>query len=221
VSTNPDEDQAFLTQDDNAFLTKADILKWEEGRTFSTDWAANHFFNWAVLLKDLRQKPVQILEIGSWEGRSALFFLNYLPLSRIICIDPFEGNLEHQINPYFADLARKSEARLDSNLAAFSDRVEKIKGSSADILPQLGITGRKVDLAYIDGSHIAADVYRDAVLTWPLMVPGGMVVFDDYEWSMVEADVESPKLGINAFLAAHAGQYRELHRGYQLAIQKL
>jgi len=221
VSTNPDEDQAFLTQDDNAFLTKADILKWEEGRTFSTDWAANHFFNWAVLLKDLRQKPVQILEIGSWEGRSALFFLNYLALSRIICIDPFEGNLEHQINPYFADLARKSEARLDSNLAAFSDRVEKIKGSSADILPQLGITGRKVDLAYIDGSHIAADVYRDAVLTWPLMVPGGMVVFDDYEWSMVEADVESPKLGINAFLAAHAGQYRELHRGYQLAIQKL
>ena len=221
MSTNPDEDQAFLTQDDNAFLTKADILKWEEGRTFSTDWAANHFFNWAVLLKDLRQKPVQILEIGSWEGRSALFFLNYLALSRIICIDPFEGNLEHQINPYFADLARKSEARLDSNLAAFSDRVEKIKGSSADILPQLGITGRKVDLAYIDGSHIAADVYRDAVLTWPLMVPGGMVVFDDYEWSMVEADVESPKLGINAFLAAHAGQYRELHRGYQLAIQKL
>jgi len=221
VSTNPDEDRAFLTQDDNAFLTKAEILKWEEGRTFSTDWAANHFFNWAVLLKDLRQKPVQILEIGSWEGRSALFFLNYLALSRIICIDPFEGNLEHQINPYFADLARKSEARLDSNLAAFSDRVEKIKGSSADILPQLGITGRKVDLAYIDGSHIAADVYRDAVLTWPLMVPGGMVVFDDYEWSMVEADVESPKLGINAFLAAHAGQYRELHRGYQLAIQKL
>ena len=221
MSTNPDEDQAFLTQDDNAFLTKADILKWEEGRTFSTDWAANHFFNWAVLLKDLRQKPVQILEIGSWEGRSALFFLNYLPLSRIICIDPFEGNLEHQINPYFADLARKSEARLDSNLAAFSDRVEKIKGSSADILPQLGITGRKVDLAYIDGSHIAADVYRDAVLTWPLMVPGGMVVFDDYEWSMVEADVESPKLGINAFLAAHGGQYRELLRGYQLAIQKL
>ena len=221
MSTNPDEDQAFLTQDDNAFLTKADILKWEEGRTFSTDWAANHFFNWAVLLKDLRQKPVQILEIGSWEGRSALFFLNYLPLSRIICIDPFEGNLEHQINPYFADLARKSEARLDLNLAAFSDRVEKIKGSSADILPQLGVAGRKVDLAYIDGSHIAADVYRDAVLTSPLMVPGGMVVFDDYEWSMVEADVESPKLGINAFLAAHAGQYRELHRGYQLAIQKL
>ena len=60
-----------------------------------------------------------------------------------------------------------------------------------------------------------------AALTWPLMAAGGIVVFDDYEWSMTEADVESPKLGVNAFLAAHAGQYREIHRGYQLAIQKV
>jgi predicted O-methyltransferase YrrM len=221
VSTNPDEDQAFLTQDDNAFLTKAEILKWEEGRTFSTDWAATHFFNWAVLLKDLRQQPVQILEIGSWEGRSALFFLNYLPRSRIICIDPFEGNAEHQSNPYFAELALKSEARFDSNLAAFKDRAEKIKGSSTDILPGLAIGRRRFDLAYIDGSHRAVDVYRDAALTWPLMAASGIVVFDDYEWPMAESDEESPKPGIDAFLAAHAGQYRELVRDYQIAIQKI
>ncbi len=221
MSTNPFEDQAFLTQDDNAFLTKVDILKWEEGRTFSTDWAATHFFNWAVLLKNLRQKPVRILEIGSWEGRSALFFLNYLPSSQIVCIDPFEGSIEHQINPYFADLARKSEAQFDRNLAAFGKRVEKIKGSSTDVLPGLAIGRRRFDLAYIDGSHRAVDVYRDAALTWPLMAPGVVVVFDDYEWPMAEGDEESPKPGIDAFLAAHAGQYRELARGYQVAIQKV
>ena len=53
------------------------------------------------------------------------------------------------------------------------------------------------------------------------MAPGGIVVFDDYEWSMVDTDVESPKLGVDAFLAAHTGQYRELHRAYQVAIQKV
>jgi predicted O-methyltransferase YrrM len=221
VSTNPLEDRAFLTQDDNAFLTKAEILKWEQGLTFHTDWAASHFFDWSVLLKDLRSKPVRILEIGSWEGRSALFFLNYLPQSRIVCIDPFEGNAEHHANPYFADLARKSEAQFDLNLAAFSDRVEKIKGSSTDILPKLGIAGRRFDLAYVDGSHRAADVYHDGVLTWPLMAGGGIVVFDDYEWTMAETDEESPMLGIDAFLAAHTGQYRELVRAYQLVIQKV
>ena len=165
MSTNPHEDEAFLSQPDNAFLTKAAISKWEEGRTFSTNWAAYHFFEWAELLHAFRQKPVDILEIGSWEGRSALFFVNYLPHSRIVCIDPFEGNAEHHTDPWFAALALKSEAQFDHNLGDHMDRVEKIKGDSAEVLPRFGAEGRRFDLAYIDGSHMAADVYRDAVLT--------------------------------------------------------
>jgi predicted O-methyltransferase YrrM len=220
VSTNPNEDQTWLSQPDTAFLTKARITDWESDKTFSTDWAGNHFFYWAELLDPLRAKPIRILEIGSGEGRSALFFLNYLPKSRIVCIDPFEGNVEHQVNAYFHDLALKSEAQFDRNLAGFEDRVEKIKGSSTTILPELGISGRRFDLAYIDGSHMAADAYSDAVLTWPMIEPGGMVIFDDYEWPLMDSDRERPKLGIDAFLATVAGQYRELHRDYQVVIAK-
>lgn len=220
MSTNPHEDRAFLSQADTAFLSKAEIIDWEAGRTFSTDWAAHHFFAWAELLAPLRHRPVRILEIGSWEGRSALFFLNYLPLSRIVCIDPFAGNAEHHRDPYFADLARKSERQFDANLAAFAPRIDKIKGLSSDVLPELALTGRRFDLAYIDGSHMAADVYRDATLTWSLMVDAGIVIFDDYEWEMLPTERERPKPGIDAFLAAHAGQYRELHRGYQIAIER-
>jgi predicted O-methyltransferase YrrM len=220
VSTNPNEDQTWLSQPDTAFLTKARITDWESDKTFSTDWAGNHFFYWAELLDPLRAKPIRILEIGSGEGRSALFFLNYLPKSRIVCIDPFEGNVEHQANAYFHDLALKSEAQFDRNLAGFEDRVEKIKGSSTTILPELGISGRRFDLAYIDGSHMAADAYSDAVLTWPMIEPGGMVIFDDYEWPLMDSDRERPKLGIDAFLATVAGQYRELHRDYQVVIAK-
>jgi hypothetical protein len=32
---------------------------------------------------------------------------------------------------------------------------------------------------------------------------------------------ERPRLGIDAFLAAVRGQYREIHRAYQLVIAKL
>lgn len=220
MSTNPHEDRAFLSQADTDFLSKAEISDWEAGKTFSTDWAAYHFFEWANLLHPLRRIPVRILEIGSWEGRSALFFLNYLPLSRMVCIDPFAGSAEHHSDPYFADLARKSEGRFDANLAAFAGRIEKIKGNSADVLPALGAAGRRFDLAYIDGSHMAADVYRDAVLTWSLMAQGGIVLFDDYEWDMMDTALERPKVGIDAFLAAHEGQYRELCRSYQIAIEK-
>jgi predicted O-methyltransferase YrrM len=220
VSTNPDEDQTYLSQPDTAFLSKARVTAWETDKTFSTDWAGNHFFIWAELLHPLREKPVRILEIGSWEGRSALFFLNYLPLSSIVCIDTFVGNAEHHLDPHFQRLALKAEAQFDFNLAALADRVEKNKGSAATVLPALGIAGRRFDLAYVDGSHMAADVYSDAVLTWSLMESGGIVIFDDYEWDLMGSDLERPKLGIDAFLATLRGHYRELRRAYQLVIAK-
>jgi predicted O-methyltransferase YrrM len=220
VSTNPDEDRAYLAQEDTAFLTKAEILKWEEGKTFSTDWAGHHFFMWAELLQDLRPRPLRVLEIGSWEGRSALYFLNFLPKSRIVCIDPFSGSAEHHQDPYFAELALKSESQFDANLAAFGDRIEKIKGTSTDVLPELGVAGRRFDLAYVDGSHMAADVYRDAVLVWSLMEPEGIVIFDDYGWDLMEDERERPKLGVDAFLKTIEGRCRELHRGWQIVIQR-
>jgi predicted O-methyltransferase YrrM len=173
------------------------------------------------MLHPLRAKPVRILEIGSWEGRSALFFLNYLPRRCIVCNDTFEGNVEHHLDPHFQPLVRKAEAHFDFNLAAFADRIEKIKGSSTIVLPTLGISGRRFDLAYVDGSHMAADVYGDAVLTWSMMEPGGLVIFDDYEWNLMSNDGERPRLGIDAFLDAFRGQYREIHRAYQIVIAKL
>ena len=86
-------------------------------------------------------------------------------------------------------------------------------------MPELGIAGRRFDLAYVDGSHMAADD-SDAVLTWSIMDAGGIVIFDDYEWDMMREERERPRLGIDAFLAAVAGQYQELYRAYQIIIAK-
>jgi predicted O-methyltransferase YrrM len=221
VSTNPNEDMAYLQMEDTSFLSKAAITAWETDKTFSSDWAAANFFHWAELLHSLRNKPVRILEIGSWEGRSALFFLNYLPRSRITCIDTFGGSAEHHLDDHFSKLALKSEAQFDANLSQFTDRVEKIVGDSAKVLPELGVGGRRFDLAYVDGSHFAADVYRDALLTWSMVAPGGTVIFDDYEWGMMNSESERPKIGVDAFLVSVAGQFRELYRGFQVAIAKL
>jgi len=138
----------------------------------------------------------------------------------MVCIDTFGGNVEHHLDAYFAELAPKAEGQFDCNLAVLADRVEKIKGSSTSVLPQLGIAGRRFDLAYIDGSHRAADVYSDAILTWPMIEPGGIVIFDDYEWDTLGEAREQPKPGIDAFLASLGANYRELRRGYQLAIAK-
>src|SRR5262245_30971930 len=120
-------------------LPPAEIEAWYEGKTFSSDWTSWHFNNWMIILGDLRDAPLRILEIGSWEGRSALFFLNYFPHARLTCVDTFGGNLEHHRDAWFAALVPEAEQKFDANTGAFVARIEKRKGSSTEVLPQLGI----------------------------------------------------------------------------------
>ena len=203
-------------------FSEAEAAGWFVGKTFGHDWTSVHFPIWARLLARYRDVAANVVEIGSWEGRSALFFLNYLPQSRLVAIDTFAGSEEHQAHPeVFAGDLTRIEQRFDANLAAFGGRLEKIKAPSATALTELGIAGRRFDIAYIDGSHRAADVYGDGVLVWSMLLRGGTLVFDDYEWAYMPEPHANPKLGIDSFLRAFEGQYRIVHRAFQIALEKL
>ena len=203
-------------------LAPSAIADWFAGKAFGYDWTSSHFPTWAKLLASYRDREARVIEVGSWEGRSALFFLNYLPHCRIVCIDTFEGSEEHRAHPEaFADNLPLIEQRFDANLANFANRMEKRKEPSAVALAELGIDGRRFDVAYIDGSHRAADVYSDGVLAWAMLVPGGTMIFDDYEWAYMTDPRSNPKLGIDLFLKAFDGQYEIAQRGFQIALKKL
>ncbi len=203
-------------------FSEADAAGWFADKTFGHDWASGNFPTWIRLLARYRDVPARVIEIGSWEGRSALFFMNYLPRSRLVCIDTFEGSEEHRAHPEaFAHDLPEIERRFDANLAPFAARLEKRKAASAVALTELGIEGRRFDIAYIDGSHRSADVYGDGVLAWSMLAPGGIMIFDDYEWEWMPEPQSNPKLGIDSFLRAFEGQYRIVHKGFQVAIEKL
>ena len=68
---------------------------------------------------------------------------------------------------------------------------------------------------------MAVAVYADAVLTWSLMAPDGIVVFDDYAWDLMRSDRQRPELGIDASLKTIEGLYRELHRDRQIVIENV
>jgi predicted O-methyltransferase YrrM len=197
-----------------------DYSAWFAGKALSTDWTSRYFPTWAFLLAPRRDEPLAVLEIGSWEGRSAIFFLRYLKNCTMTCIDTFAGSSEHFAVPRWKDALPYIEARFDSNLAEFGARVEKLKGKSTELLAQLVAHGRQFDVVYIDASHHSADVQSDASFTWPMVRERGIVIFDDYEWSLSEQEIERPKLGIDTFLRVREGTYRERHRGYQLIVEK-
>lgn len=193
---------------------------WFDGKALGDDWTSWHFPNWVKLLRRYRVGPARVIEIGSWEGRSALFFLNHMPRCRVTCVDTFAGGEEHRAADETTVFLPQLERRFDANLAAFAKRVRKIKAHSADALAMLGVARKQFDVAYIDGSHRAADVYRDGVLMWPLMASGGLIIFDDYRWREMPGRLSIPKPGIDAFLATFKGQYRLVHNAYQIAIVK-
>jgi len=192
-----------------------------EGKQLTTNWGLRHHQLWAEILAPRRTEPLRILEIGSWEGRSALFFLNYLPHASIVCVDTFAGSIEHRAWPPSQRKSQLSgiEKRFDNNLAPFADRVQKRKEDSLVALGKLGIEGQRFDLVYVDGSHLAIDVYRDGVLGWPTVAPGGIVIFDDYQRKL-GAERDLPQVGIDALLETIKENYDELFRGHQIIIRK-
>jgi predicted O-methyltransferase YrrM len=100
------------------------------------------------------------------------------------------------------------------------DRVEIITGTS-----RLGIrtipVSEKYDFIYIDGSHQASDVLEDAVLAFPLLKEGGIMIFDDYTWGAGMGYYEIPKPGIDAFISIYGDQLKVLEKNSQVVIAKL
>jgi predicted O-methyltransferase YrrM len=189
------------------------------GKEFTTDWTSEHFALWHRVLAPLRHEPIRILEIGSWEGRSAVFFLEFFARSTIACVDTFVGNAEEQ--SYKQMSTAGVEARFDRNLAPFAGRVEKIKSRSVPALERLAREGRRFDLAYIDGSHMRDDVMADSLAVWRLLGPGGIVIWDDYTFGMDLPPAERPQPAIDAFLAERAGHFRLLAKTKQIIVERL
>ncbi len=177
---------------------------------FSVNWTALNAKRWNNNLKKLKGKPnAQGLEVGCFEGRSTIWFLaNILthPTSRMTCIDVFTEGIE---------------ARFDNNVkvSGLAKRVIKKKGYSQDVLRTLPV--ESYDFAYIDGCHLASCALTDAVMTWELIKPGGIIIFDDYDWHMNDPPSKRPKIAFDAFIESFIDQIEVRHIGRQLIVKKL
>lgn len=177
---------------------------------FEVDWFDRHIPLWENLFAPLQDAPAcRYLEIGLHEGRSAVWMLeNVLTAgdARLVGIDPFVfGNRCR----FFSNLDRSGCA----------SKAEIHVAESREVLPRLSKSS--FDAIYVDGSHTAEDVLADAVQSWPLLKPGGLMVFDDYPMSHHNVPPELlPKLAIDAFVAAYRHSLQVEHWNYQVVVRK-
>jgi predicted O-methyltransferase YrrM len=127
------------------------------------------------------QPPQTVVEIGSYLGRSTVFFGLALqevnPHGRVVAIDPHTGDRQ-QLEGLSTDrLATFDLFRQHCRAAGVQDLVQAHVASSLEVAA--GWHGR-IDLLYVDGWHSYEAVVADGEAWLPHLAPDGVVVFDDY-----------------------------------------
>ena len=197
---------------------------------FTTDWFSWSPPIWSQIIHQLPNRK-RFLEIGSFEGRSAVWLLENAidDEGEIVCVDTWEGGEEHKAQGH--DMG-EVEARFHANITAAKNKIRprnvkvtSFRATSLDTLTALlTIAPHKkelFDFIYIDGSHQAPDVITDACLAWNLLRVGGVIVFDDYGWGEPLPPTHKPKIAVDAFIDIFKDRLHLIHKSYQLIIQKM
>jgi len=186
---------------------------------FTQDWFTQNIPGMKSVI-DLIPEKKTFLEIGSFEGRSACWFLQEVmdPDGSLWCIDNFGSSLQSSA---FDFVAVKSRFEENTNKAKKANQnVFLIEDTSLVGLSMLLFKNKKFDFIYIDGSHTSPDTLTDACMAFPMLKKGGAMVFDDYLWEMHTGPIRSPKAAIDTFVNMFSEQCRLVLNGYQVGVVK-
>lgn len=197
--------------------------------SYSNNWFQRAIPYWTHLAGRVgwsAERPLTVVEVGSFEGQSTVWMLQNMlghPESVIHCVDSFEGGIEHSATQTDGLMERFNANVAETGLA---DRVRVHRGLSRFGLLELLNQKVQADLIYVDASHQAPDVLEDLVLSFRLLKINGIMICDDYLWFMEPNGrqdlINSPKLAIDSFVNVYLRKLQIIHNQplYQLAFQK-
>ena len=187
------------------------------------DWFSASIPTWLMAFQKQsynKQTLLNCLEIGSWQGQSAVFLLSYFDNANLTCVDTWEGSDEHKaFDAINHEVLSKVEKTFDANLAEYEHRLTKYKGTSYSYFNDC-FEIDKFDLIYIDGSHHSDDVAVDAVKSFEMLKVGGLMIFDDYFWKYYDRTIDNPSGAINSFLRLKRNQLEVICFNDQLIVRK-
>ena len=179
-----------------------------------------------ALMEIFRSCPEgDILEIGSFWGRSAsvlAMLANYNNIGALLCIDPWQNAAAHQegvgehVNAEAGALDFNSAFQgFQINLMPYYGRVNYLRGQShewrAHYKPNVSVTSEAfgtiiytghIACLHIDGNHDLSHIKQDIADWLPLVMPGGWIIIDDYQWTFGDG----PQIAADAWLEKNSVQ---------------
>ena len=180
--------------------------EWFSDKELTKNWLGEKLIFWFDALAPLRDKPSNLLEVGSYEGRSAIAFLEYLPRCHLTAVDIF-------VDP-------NVEARFDRNMRRYGSRVTKIKDRAAPTMDRMLKERVLFDVIYLDTGKSKSVSFVYSALAWPLLRTGGVIIWDDLIWGQDRPEDDQPGAGIRLFADMFSDCLDVLHKGKQLIARK-
>tara|TARA_B100000886_G_scaffold110176_1_gene73841 strand:- start:4588 stop:5334 length:747 start_codon:yes stop_codon:yes gene_type:complete len=118
-------------------------------------------------LSNLKNKEINILELGSFAGASAAAFSKYFTNSRIFCFDINISNFKYtskQISVYGLDIAN----------------IKKVHSTVSKIFDQEKIQG--FDIIIDDGSHLLSDMLVSLSVLFDYLNSNGIYIIEDFKF---------------------------------------
>lgn len=135
-----------------------------------------------------------ILEVGSWMGRSSHAIASNTP-GKLLCVDTWKGTMSEK--SHREQLAGKSDGWLQ---AQFIRNVEKLPNISWLRMPSMEAATllhsrneEKFDMIFIDGDHDYHAVRNDILAWWPMLAPGGLFCGHDFSSAFTNTVVKAVK----------------------------
>jgi predicted O-methyltransferase YrrM len=158
----------------------------------------------ARLVDKSKVKTLNILEVGSWAGGSAILLAKTLEKLNtkglVFCVDswiPFDNPDKDKgvskeillfMNKYLKNDKIFKLFNHNVRASGFEKVIKPLRGLSSEILPLL--KKKSLNMVYIDASHIYSQVINDLKLADRLIIEGGFICGDDCEMQLHEVDRE-------------------------------
>lgn len=173
------------------------------------DWVG-----YEVLLEEIERNGLHrlegdVLEIGALLGggtaKLCAWLVRNAPSKRVVTIDVFDPGFDLTATVagwsmgdlYAAALNGRDQREVFDEITRGCENLVVVAGEST----RVEIPAQRLAFAFVDGSHVPADVRADFETVWARLVPGGVAAFHDYG-----GDLPGVTHTLHACIGEHADQ---------------